>query len=82
MVKIYSKVESVHWKMSKSFKSSQPSSNIQTSKCAQTAFTMSEKIRQKDQSGKISWRLKPLKNLTQNYEMFICVFPIVNTRDS
>ena len=61
MVEIYSKVESVHWKMSKSFKSSQPSSNIQTSKCAQTAFTMSEKIRQKDQSGKISWRLKPLK---------------------
>ena len=82
MVEIYSKVESVHRKMSKSFKSSQPSPIIKTSKCAQTAFTMSEKIRQKDQSGKISWRLKPLKNLTQNYEMFICVFPIVNTRDS
>ena len=61
MVEIYSKVESVHRKMSKSFKSSQPSSNIQTSKCAQTASTMSEKIRQWDQSGKISWRLKPLK---------------------
>ena len=61
MVKIYSKVESVHWKMSKSFKSSQPSPIIKTSKFAQTAFTMSEKIRQKDQSGEISWRLKPLK---------------------
>ena len=43
---------------------------------------MAEKNRQKDQSGKISWRLKPQKKLTQNYEMFNCVFPIVNARDS
>ena len=46
---------------------------------------MAEKNRQKDQSGKISWRLKPQK---KNFDAKLrnvqlrSVFPIVKARDS